>query len=36
VRLTLYDAAGERSILKTGWVAEVDGRFKFIGFNWND
>ena len=36
VRLTLFDADGNRALLKTGWAAEVDGRYKFIGFNWND
>lgn len=36
VRLALFDDRGERSELRTGWIAEVDGRFKFIGFNWDD
>lgn len=36
VRLTLLDAAGTRHTLRTGWIAEVDGQFKFIGFNWDD
>lgn len=36
VRLTLVDAQGSRHLLRTGWIAEVDGQFKFIGFNWDD
>lgn len=36
VRLVLFDDQGERYELKTGWIAEVDGRFKFIGFNWDN
>jgi hypothetical protein len=36
VRLTLVDAGGEKELLKTGWTAEVGGRFKFIGFNWDN
>ena len=33
VRLTLVDADGKESELATGWIAEVDGRFKFIALN---
>lgn len=36
VRLVLFDDQGERYELKSGWIAEVDGRFKFIGFNWDN
>ena len=34
--LVLFDDQGERYEMKSGWIAEVDGRFKFIGFNWKD
>lgn len=34
--IVLFDEAGERYEMKTGWIAEVDGRFKFIGFNWDN
>lgn len=34
--LVLVDDQGERLEMKTGWIAEVDGRFKFIGFNWDN
>ncbi len=36
VRVIFTDAQGIEHTLRTGWVAEVDGRFKFIGFNWDD
>jgi hypothetical protein len=36
VRLRLKDETGQPYELRTGWIAEVDGRFKFIGFNWDD
>ena len=36
VRLVLFDDQGQRYELNTGWIAEVDGRFKFIGFNWDN
>ena len=36
LRLTLFDDQGERYEMKSGWIAEVDGRFKFIGFNWDN
>jgi hypothetical protein len=36
VRLRLRDETGRPYELRTGWIAEVDGRFKFIGFNWDD
>jgi len=36
VRLVLFDETGERHELRTGWIAEVDGRCKFVGFNWDD
>lgn len=36
VRIVFTDAQGLEHTLRTGWVAEVDGRFKFIGFNWDD
>ncbi|HUI28076.1 MAG TPA: hypothetical protein VL403_18490 [Candidatus Kryptonia bacterium] len=35
VRLTLEDEQGRVRELHTGAIAEVDGRFKFIGFNSN-
>lgn len=34
--LVVTDEQGERYEFKTGWIAEVDGRFKFIGFNWDN
>jgi len=36
LRLVLFDDQGERYEMKSGWIAEVDGRFKFIGFNWDN
>jgi hypothetical protein len=36
LRLTLSDAAGEEVQLRSGWIAEVGGRYKFIGFNWRN
>jgi hypothetical protein len=36
VRLHLKDESGVEQILKTGSIAEVHGRYKFIGFNYND
>ena len=36
VRLMLNDKAGEEVELRSGWIAEVGGRYKFIGFNWSD
>ena len=36
LRLVLFDDAGERYEMKSGWIAEVDGRYKFIGFNWDN
>lgn len=36
VRMVLTQADGQWSELRTGWIAEVDGRYKFIGFNWDD
>ena len=36
LRLVLIDDQGERSEMKSGWIAEVDGRYKFIGFNWDN
>ena len=36
LRLELFDDQGERYEMKSGWIAEVDGRFKFIGFNWDN
>jgi hypothetical protein len=35
VQLTLQDEQGRERELRTGAIAEVDGRFKFIGFNSN-
>ena len=32
LEMTLLDESGERHVLDTGSVAEVDGRFKFISF----
>ncbi|MFN8642885.1 MAG: hypothetical protein U0802_14995 [Candidatus Binatia bacterium] len=34
--LVLVDDQGERYEMKTGWIAEVDGHFKFVGFNWDN
>jgi hypothetical protein len=36
VRLNIKDESGDEKILKTGSIAEVHGRYKFIGFNYND
>jgi hypothetical protein len=36
VRLHLEDASGTETILPTGSIAEVNGRYKFIGFNYNN
>jgi hypothetical protein len=36
VRLVAYDEQGEDYEIKSGWIAEVDGRYKFIGFDWKD
>lgn len=36
IRLHLKDESGDEKILKTGSIAEVHGRYKFIGFNYND
>jgi hypothetical protein len=36
VRVSLREESGAEGTLRTGWVAEVDGRYKFIGFNWDD
>lgn len=36
LRLTLSDAAGEKVQLRSGWIAEVGGRYKFIGFHSSD
>lgn len=36
VRLALTDQDGVEHQLRTGWVAEVGGRFKFIGFASDD
>ena len=35
VRLDLEDERGEPHEIKAGWIAEVGGRYKFIGFNTN-
>ena len=36
VRLELEDEHGERQPFATGSIAEVNGRYKFIGFNFNN
>ena len=36
VRLTLEDEQGRQRELHTGAIAEIDGQFKFIGFNTNN
>ncbi|HSP97939.1 MAG TPA: hypothetical protein VL049_11925 [Candidatus Dormibacteraeota bacterium] len=36
VRLVLFDDRGTRYEMKSGWIAEVNGRFKFIGFDWKN
>jgi len=36
VRLTLEDESGQVRELGTGTIAEIDGRYKFIGFNTNN
>ena len=33
VQLVLQDASGDRRELRTGTIAEIGGRYKFIGFN---
>lgn len=36
VRLNLEDEQGVEKVLPTGTIAEVNGRFKFIGYNFNN
>ena len=36
VRIPVSDGQGHTALLKSGWIAEVDGQYKFIGFNWDD
>lgn len=36
LRIVLTDAEGREETLRTGWIAEVDGQFKFIGLNKDD
>ena len=36
VRLRIEDEKGIEQVLPTGSIAEVNGRFKFIGFNFNN
>jgi len=36
LHMILFDDQGQSYEMKSGWIAEVDGRFKFIGFNWKD
>lgn len=36
VVLTLTEADGNKRTLRTGWIAAVDGRYKFIAFSRND
>jgi hypothetical protein len=36
VRLWLWDEAGLQYELRTGWIAEVGGTYKFIGFNYDN
>lgn len=36
LRVVFTDAEGREQTLRTGWIAEVDGRFKFIGLNKED
>jgi len=36
VRLHVQDENGGDHVLHTGSIAEVNGRYKFIGFNYND
>lgn len=36
VRVHVRNEKGDEATVPAGWVAEVDGRYKFIGLNWND
>ncbi|MBX3028483.1 hypothetical protein KF840_26615 [bacterium] len=36
LRLVVVDDQGESYELKSGWIADVDGRYKFIAFNWDN
>jgi hypothetical protein len=36
LRMTLVDDAGGKHFVRSGWIAEVEGRYKFIGFEWDD
>lgn len=36
VRVHVREPDGKQVVVPAGWVAEVDGRYKFIGLNWND
>lgn len=36
VRLDAKDEKGTPIEIRTGWIAEVDGRYKFISFQWDD
>ena len=35
-RIHVKNEKGDEAIIPAGYVAEVDGQFKFIGLNWND
>jgi len=36
VRMEIEDKEGQRGTLATGYIAEVNGSYKFIGFNFNN
>ncbi len=36
VRLDVKDETGTPSEIRSGWIAEVDGKYKLISFQWDD
>jgi len=36
VRVDVVDAEGTKATVEGPWIAEVDGRYKFIGLDWTD
>jgi hypothetical protein len=36
LRMTLRSQDGAKFFLRSGWIAEVAGQYKFIGFEWDD
>lgn len=36
VRIAVTDGSGTTGTVRTGWIANVDGRYKFVGFEYDD